>query len=1225
MLDLENPSFVARDNDSDVDDSGQNKSIENTYRDESIDLEIISPSALKNDIQTNNIDLAQLENDIFNQYILDSGPTQQDNTDISNFDITTHSPNNSNGDDDDEDMLSSFIKTEQTPRTNNNNNNSATNSISNYNNNTTTVNKANYTTTFKQNIPTQFINMTQNSPIPDRAASVPIIKTNNHINSHINNNININVNNNNSRIIPSLMETKFKSLIEETLTFGRTKEITSNPIDPINYIHIDENTLPCKLILDGLPQVTRVENQLKLSLIMSPPIENKYLVYLPIDSITRERFYLSNDIITYPKNLQEQLLYLDAFILDNITNKNIEVCNKCVNREQRRASRRKSKISDNLLWCNNPNRRAIIFNNKQISLIEQIDSGSKKIELTTRIVCYCRHHKSDEGFKLLFVLKDFMGNVIAKTVSNPIVITDRKQQIIDVNNNVVSHYQQQKQRPSTSIDIPTLSTYPSTTTNAINPSSTTNENSTSNSTTPGQYFDSVDHTFQITNQSQQTTSTTPQHLFNQLNSSQQQFSYSHPSQPQQKEHNVFDHTGRKIIPSPTSMSEDGSESIPTELLYNKNNQQSQVNNNNRKRSRVSMPNIVTKNNLLKQYSSSASNTIQPMTDFSYQQQQLQQQQLQLQNQQIYIPSPEQPAIERVIPSRGPINGGIEVTLLGSRFKQGLVVKFGDNMALSTQCWSESTILTYLPPAMAAGQVVVTVTDPNNPDLNPITNTHPSQKAIFTYVDETDRQLIELALQIVGLKMNGKLEDAKNIAKRIVDDDDKSPSSSSQHQAASNNTSNQSNNALNDSVLMDNDEQLIIKVIQSLNKTTSNLSMCDDQGRTLLHLACLKGYTKLVATLVKSGVFVDSRDKFDFTPLHFAAVGGNYKIIRLLLACHSDSLALTDNGITVKKLYEDNHITDSDYDDVIDLFDHYMASNLPGINRQLSQTSCGSSVFENDSMLSLNEQDYNPRDESNFTSTLYIESSEGSNYGDTGYDEYEEEFGLSDDIEDSNSVASVDDNDANNGKIADSAIAHSVSDADVNEKARDQTLIQAGSATVSTNNTTTSEEPSAWNRLLSRINEDLPKYDDLYPRNWTQSKKKELTVSGTKQEEECTSTRRRNSGVLSMDSHTSSEDEEDAIQKRFNQFFQNNTLAMHKDKMLLFFWLPVGILLLTWVLWLQFSNDSNDFINKINGWVQHYVAMGLAKIVLGNQRMKTVFRDGINNLQTSGILNDLIVS
>ena len=39
--------------------------------------------------------------------------------------------------------------------------------------------------------------------------------------------------------------------------------------------------------------------------------------------------------------------------------------------------------------------------------------------------------------------------------------------------------------------------------------------------------------------------------------------------------------------------------------------------------------------------------------------------------------------------------------------------------------------------------------------------------IFTYLAESDRALMELALQVIGMKMTGVVEDARKIAMRIV--------------------------------------------------------------------------------------------------------------------------------------------------------------------------------------------------------------------------------------------------------------------------------------------------------------------------------------------------------------------------------------------------------------------------------------------------------------------------
>ncbi|KAI9317294.1 hypothetical protein BX666DRAFT_1814251, partial [Dichotomocladium elegans] len=103
-----------------------------------------------------------------------------------------------------------------------------------------------------------------------------------------------------------------------------------------------------------------------------------------------------------------------------------------------------------------------------------------------------------------------------------------------------------------------------------------------------------------------------------------------------------------------------------------------------------------------------------------------------------------PKLHRLIPSEGPIYGGAEVTVLGANFYEGLTCMFGENPAMPTHCWSPNTLLCILPPAASAGPVVVSFKE------------HPlmlegQDVVLFTYFDESDRALMELALQVVGLK------------------------------------------------------------------------------------------------------------------------------------------------------------------------------------------------------------------------------------------------------------------------------------------------------------------------------------------------------------------------------------------------------------------------------------------------------------------------------------------
>ncbi|KAI7866162.1 hypothetical protein BDF14DRAFT_883149 [Spinellus fusiger] len=121
---------------------------------------------------------------------------------------------------------------------------------------------------------------------------------------------------------------------------------------------------------------------------------------------------------------------------------------------------------------------------------------------------------------------------------------------------------------------------------------------------------------------------------------------------------------------------------------------------------------------------------------------------------------DRPQLQRLIPNEGPTYGGIEVTILGSGFRPGPTCMFGETAASSTHYWSSNTLVCILPPAVDPGTVVFSFKE------YPVLMDSENMK-LFTYYNENDRALMELALQVVGLKMTGKVEDAREIAMRIV--------------------------------------------------------------------------------------------------------------------------------------------------------------------------------------------------------------------------------------------------------------------------------------------------------------------------------------------------------------------------------------------------------------------------------------------------------------------------
>lgn len=935
-----------------------------------------------------------------------------------------------------------------------------------------------------------------------------------------------------------------QNLVENSLVFGRSEATKTRYVNPLEYIDIDESTLPYKLSVTGLPTVSRVENQIKLDFEVTPPVR-QCMVYLPTDCIARQKFYLEKEIDHYPQEFRDQLLYVEAFLLCASNNKTTYVCTRCVKREHRRASRRKSGLSDNMLWCNNENRRAVIFNNKQVFVVKDLDKNeqSKKFDLTARIVCYCRHHKAPEGFKILFVLKNSKGDVLAKNVTSSIMIMDKKPASTSVSSPITA---QNTSNTDSGVDTAAENFSTSNSAEVTSSSRRLDSNRNGNGLTPSKYFDGGDL------DPMQTDSNNPVLL-------------TVPKEP---------------MLSPTSMSEEGSESHASALERTNESHRmgscvattniSRMDNNQRKRLRHQstqdgFPQRSWSNNSLS--SSAAESRPQIMSQNSSQM---------LRSVADFSPviNPNQPSIQRVIPAQGPINGGIEITLLGSKFKDGLIVKFGENIALSTQCWSETTMVTYLPPASCAGQVFVTVLDSSDPNSSQVSA---NNKTIFTYVDDTDRQLIELALQIVGLKMNGKLEDARNIAKRIVGNDDGSSTMSSPNISPGNNSGSVQSSMQGH--IMYSDEVLLVKVIKSL-RVNSNLSMCDNLGRTLVHLASLKGYQSLLSILIKNGARVNDRDLYGFTPLHFACVGGDASVIRLLLQCKADLAIRAKNDITARQIFIANHgkrpEAQSYVKEVLGLFDDTNASDDSSLfSRKFSDSSFHFNTVENESLYS--------SEVARFTASA-SRNSDRSEYDESDFEENGDE----------------------------SLLTGDQSELDFDNEVTDNISVVNG------NEGRSSMNSSLLNRMLNYLNEDLPKYEDLFPGSPHNEKQKMIEVDNESNEDGIHKT-----SSAPEDSQASSEDEEDALQLRFNRFFQQKQ-NFRNDKMLLFFWLPLTVILLSWYTLFKFGQEG-DHVHYFTNMVSEYLRVVLAKILLGNERMKTAFKEQLTIFQNTGIMNDLIVA
>jgi len=180
--------------------------------------------------------------------------------------------------------------------------------------------------------------------------------------------------------------------------------------------------------------------------------------------------------------------------------------------------------------------------------------------------------------------------------------------------------------------------------------------------------------------------------------------------------------------------------------------------------------------------------------------------------------------------------------------------------------------------------------------------------------------MELALQVVGLKMTGKIEDAKNVAMRIV--------------GSAGSDGSDSNNSSNSSGMMQLSNSPSLRNLRSLlfvragensdfeNRILDFLSVMDTPmgvsapnsistpdaishpspiGQTLLHLAVFLGFSSLTSFLIKHGADLDARDRNGFTPLHFAALAQSQACASILLDAGADAEVVDAHGKTPEEI------------------------------------------------------------------------------------------------------------------------------------------------------------------------------------------------------------------------------------------------------------------------------------------------------------------------------------
>ncbi len=321
-----------------------------------------------------------------------------------------------------------------------------------------------------------------------------------------------------------------------------------------------------------------------------------------------------------------------------------------------------------------------------------------------------------------------------------------------------------------------------------------------------------------------------------------------------------------------------------------------------------------------------------------------------------------PKISRLVPGEGPTTGGIEVTVLGENFVEGITCIFGDTPAISTKVWASNTLVCVLPPSASPGPVIVSFKLPTyglsetEPLYTPGGNTH---MAFFNYIEITDRSLMELALQVVGLQMTGQMQSARDVAMRVVGSQNahqQQQQQQSQQQGQGHQRTASGNEhslalaaALQSRAAAGTSQSFQDSIISFLSVLdvdvedesgrSDAIRLANSTGQTLLHLAVILGLQRLVDDLLRRGAPVNARDGSGFTALHFACLHGRIGIARRLLHHRGSADVINFAGRTPLDLARA-----FDQDDIVDLLE---AESYSVVARSVSDFADSGVAWESD--------------------------------------------------------------------------------------------------------------------------------------------------------------------------------------------------------------------------------------------------------------------------------------
>ncbi|SAM09186.1 hypothetical protein [Absidia glauca] len=719
-----------------------------------------------------------------------------------------------------------------------------------------------------------------------------------------------------------------------------------------------EDSLQIRVL--GIPShgaKSRVETQIKLCIQLlssnGTKVSNWPYLRLPEYMLARSKLrknqqqkLLEGSVATMVSD-ESKVLTLEAKVICSTdSSKDVRMCPGCVRRERKRAERTKDgkpRYELDSLASEHDSTKGLVDNSMEqdrdrillFNCSSVVNFSSGDAILPTRITCYCRHHNEKVGFRIEFVMRNDQGLTVAKGCSPPIMITD-------------DHKSSKQQQRNGSISGTCTTTNDGHKGSNGNNSRKRGRSDYENQQTPDTPAPSRRGSFSDNNAS----TITPLHLNPSASfiipaSASTPYQYDHPSPPTDGATTPTS----SLSSSPQAMLIGNGLAMPPLTVdntssYLQNMQQSiasidpmanllnmgPLNHNNHNNHNHSQSNT---------HDLSAANLpTDPTDDATWPNNRRRRV---TNNDSSYTPdelpmwrTEHHPQLERLVPAQGPTYGGVEVTILGSGFYRGLSCLFGEHAA-TTVYWNPNTLVCVLPPAATPGPVVVSFKE------HPIV-LEGQDVALFTYYDASDQALLELALQVVGLKMTGKLHDAKHIAMLIVRGDQQrsqQPYQQQQQQQQHSNTNRGTNHterqkqqqqtitdfeqdAETDSC--DNDDRstdadsddddgdsldawtwregddLEKHIINALAQSDAHdVMQTNPNGHTMLHLAVFLRYGALTKVLLDKmdRQVIDQSDRNGCTALHFACLQNNLPMVHLLLAAGAQPTEKSSVGSTLE--------------------------------------------------------------------------------------------------------------------------------------------------------------------------------------------------------------------------------------------------------------------------------------------------------------------------------------